>query len=283
MKSHSLWTASTRSRVTRAFAVAKTGEADASATSSVGSNTSTSLPWAQTFETPLFFHRVYAEMAKFWDLPKPVRERIYRLHLVDHEPITTTKHMSRVGQREIDWRNPHRNFVPPICSVSLKAEKEAAPIYYGENHFSFSTCASGIFQFTAVTYTRHLRLMRKVTCGWPGETAREMFLEIARMKGLQELNISVDEKDMVYTMLHARYHRQRSSFSDEPTPQQQLAILRHPGMTGLLSISGVREVRFLQRTTPAGHKSGGPIPNGVLETLIKPKIMASKRARANIR
>src|ERR1700753_3109740 len=93
-----------------------------------------------------FFHNcpqsLEFKMANFWDLPKHVRERIYRLHLVYDEPITPDEHDHLVkydsSQTYAAKTSREPKYMPPVFHISTKAEKEVAPIYYGENHFELS-------------------------------------------------------------------------------------------------------------------------------------------------
>lgn len=66
----------------------------------------------------------------------------------------------------------------------------------------------------------------------------------------------------------------------KPGPHYQTAILRHPGMTGLLALSGIPYVEFIKRRALFNDELiGGPIPGGILETEIMRKITAPKDAR----
>lgn len=214
-------------------------------------------------------------MANFWDLPKDVRKKIYRLHLVREDPVTLEEHADATDF--CDYSTSSHRRMPHICFVSHKAEKEATPVYYGENHFDLASAAAS---FGWQTYTRHMRLIRRLTCTWPKINAHDAFLAVARMKRLEELCIRVDEVSMVEDRLKDRHFRQDWKCSD-PTPQQQLAILRHPGMTGLLTIQGVPHVEFIKSHNWRGDEVGGPIPGGILETQIKPKLMSPKAAKAH--
>lgn len=78
----------------------------------------------------------------FFDLPKDIRERIYRLHLVHDEPLTLAKHEAAATHKEkkknykaqqYHWYLTKKNRrMPPLLAVSKKVEKETAKIYYGE-------------------------------------------------------------------------------------------------------------------------------------------------------
>lgn len=178
--------------------------------------------------------------------------------------------------------------MPAICLVSTRAEREAAGIYYGENHFVFGLTKSGrdsrVLTFAAETWTRHLRLIRQVTyqCAdpysWVGPGfgfAGESFTEISRFKNLEELNIRVDENAMIRRMLVSRRHVQCSP-RRPMTLQDGVALLRHPGMNGLLKMSGIPAVNFVKAFDDSGTEVGGPIPGGYLESVIRPRLEAAK-------
>jgi hypothetical protein len=74
-------------------------------------------------------------MAKFWDLPKPVREQIYRLHLVQEDPVDLKNFDAACGRNWTSiWPESHRKS-PRLLEVCKKTEREAAGIYFGENTF----------------------------------------------------------------------------------------------------------------------------------------------------
>lgn len=212
-------------------------------------------------------------MASFWELPRPLREKIYRLHLVHEKPVDHDEHRRRTNQPGCGRNDKN---LPAICLVSTKAEKEAAPIYYGENHFEISRLSC----FAYWTFPRHLRLIRRLTFVWyesysTTTGAGDNFQVISRMKGLNELYVRVHERQMIQSMMPTRHNRQ-SYYCRSPSAQQQLAVLRHPGMNALLSLSGLRHVEFLKALDSRGQEyvDSGPIPGGILETYVKPKITA---------
>ena len=212
-------------------------------------------------------------MTDFNDLPKAIRERIYALHLIQDEPITSEQHRKLI-KHNYDYRNYRQRFMPPLLTLSHKIEKEAAPFYYAMNHFVF-TEAHETWSMGSDTWPRHLRLITKVTFTWSvyGAYATEAFNNLARMKGLQELYIRVDEKEMLKRMLLRRSSHQRFGWKD-PTLQQQMTILQFPGMVGLFRLLGIRHVRFIKELDGRGGEVGGPIPGGVLETEVARKVMS---------
>lgn len=216
-----------------------------------------------------------ADMANFWDLPKPVREKIYRMHLVRDGPIAREKHL-RIVKHTWDRRQYQRHFMPPLLCVSKRFDKEAAAIYYGENHFVFEP-VNEAWLFAHVTFPRHLRLIRKVTCAWQSTESREGFLAIARMKGLQELFIRVNEGLMVRQAIGSRHIRQILIPDEELTPQHHLALIRHPGMSAVLSLSGIPHVQFMKAIGWDKSEIGGSIQGGFLETYVLPRITGSNQ------
>lgn len=233
-------------------------------------------------------------MATFMDLPRDVREKIYRLHLVYEEPITNDKHHTIV--RHNSWKRP-KNCTPALFEVTTKIEKEAAPIYYGENHFDLGEVYhfDSICKFFKITPRRHLKFLRSITCTWAPTSGpwtyrtvsdygghgfvRGNFQRLSTLKNLVELNIRVDEADIIKNMRIGRATRQHHHLrdSEDLTPQESLAIFRFPSVSGLLSISGIPNVKFIEREKePGGEKYGGMIPGGPLETHILPRLKGSQ-------
>ncbi|KAI5362462.1 hypothetical protein Slin15195_G061190 [Septoria linicola] len=221
-------------------------------------------------------------MANFWDLHRDVRDQIYRLHLVHKDPVDRAKH-SRLC-REPD--EPYsRKRMPPLLKVSKRTEKEAASIYYGENRFELRGMEA--YWLTEWTCPRHYRLIRRVSCDWdPEEKSMSWHFEsLAKLKGLVELNMRVDEGKMVDKCLESRGGPRRWNDSRDDqgyTAQEQLAIYRFPGMLGLLSLKGINAVNFVKRLDRNRHEIGGPIPGGVLLTRVLPQITAPKALKKNV-
>lgn len=208
-------------------------------------------------------------MPDFWNLPRKVRDKIYRMHLVFQDPVSSTEHDNMC--RGSPWRKES----PSLLRVSDKMDREAAPIYYGENHFVYRHLNIAVMIYFAAP--RHVRLIKRITCDWNPDVngVSYAFEAIARLKGLEELNIRVDERKMVFAGICKRDVRQRYSHpseKDEYSAQEQLAIYRYPGMSGLLSLRGIPTLNFLKRMNAANKEIGGPIPNGVLLTQVLPKV-----------
>ena len=105
-------------------------------------------------------------MANFWDLPKPVREQIYRPHLVQVELVDLNDFDAacRGNENSIwDYSDPLRR-VPRLLQVCKKTEREAAGIYFGENTFIWKR-PHDVYQWKYKLWPRHLRLIRSLTIG----------------------------------------------------------------------------------------------------------------------
>jgi len=163
--------------------------------------------------------------------------------------------------------------------VSKRIEKEAAEIYYGEDRFKLKDVCN-VDCFAGEIWLRHLRKIRTVTCTWDESTtgATNGFQALARMTSLAELVIRTDEKKMLQKMLYSEKRHQRTVLK-EPTPQQQLLILQFPGMRALLSLSGLRRMKFAKKYNNKGIAYGGPIPGGVLQTQVAAKLRKSREGK----
>ncbi|KAM3416663.1 hypothetical protein BST61_g8254 [Cercospora zeina] len=211
-------------------------------------------------------------MPDFWDLPRKVRDKIYRMHLVHDGPVTEDAHDKMCRNRKALGYRPQQ--MPMILHVSPRADREAAPIYYGENHFVFSGLNVNGLAYRSLP--RHIRLVHTVTCDWNPDRSGVSFAfeSIAKLRGLRELNMRVDEKSMVQQALNSRDKRPHyAKIAGEPSAQEQLALYRFPGISGLLTLKGIPNVNFIPRQV-SGKDSGGPIAGGVLLTQIRPRITA---------
>ncbi|KAI7362321.1 hypothetical protein KC354_g7383 [Hortaea werneckii] len=217
-------------------------------------------------------------MANFNSLPKAIRERIYELHLTQEEPISLERYRYLV-QDDLYTRDGRR--MPALLQVSRKIEKEAAPFFYAKNDFEFGFLA-GITYFAALSWPRHRHLIRRLTVTWRWRDfgASECFRSLASMRNLDELFIRVDEEEMLLKMLNKSNFHHTLVFDPRSTPQENLAMLRHPGLVGLLKLR-VPKVRFIELADD-GDMRGGPIPGGVLETIIAPKVMGSKSTEKRV-
>ncbi|KAI7246161.1 hypothetical protein KC343_g7820 [Hortaea werneckii] len=218
-------------------------------------------------------------MANFNSLPKAIRERISELHLTQEEPISFKRYTELVGvDRHCRWG---KRTMPALLQVSRKIEKEAAPFFYAKNHFEFSSLAD-IINFANLSWPRHRHLIRKFTVQWMqwDMAASECFSSLASMRNLEELFIRVDEQEMILNMVNKSNPHQTFGYGPPSTAQQNLTMLRHPGVVGLLKLR-IPKVRFIELVDEWGL-TGGPLPGGVLETIIAPKVMGSKTTEKRV-
>lgn len=222
-------------------------------------------------------------MANFWDLPRPVRDKIYRMHLVQEEPITLAEHEAFVKHTFSKGR-----IMPAVLQLSKKAEREAAAIYYGENHFELADVCD-VRRLSGSIWPRHFKLIRRITLSWTSQGvndtyghyggAGDNFARLAGMKGLHNLTIRLDEESILQHMNISREvrHRRFSPTADDLSQQQHLAVLRLPGMSGLLLLSNIRHVTFRRLVDKTGEEYGGLVPGGPFETQILPRLRAPKQ------
>lgn len=93
-------------------------------------------------------------MPTFWDLPKPVRENIYRLRFVTKGPITFEGFPIHCGA-VYDEKEEMDPVVPLLFKLCPKLEKEASHICFGENFFWFEN-TDGIRKLTQCLRPRHV-------------------------------------------------------------------------------------------------------------------------------
>jgi hypothetical protein len=225
-------------------------------------------------------------MANFWDLPKDVRERIYRLHLVQADPIDLDEFLASCEGDPVPlWRRGQHRGMPKLLHVCKKTEREAAGIYFRENTFTWCRPQDS-YQWKFRLWPRHIRLIRKVTIdGWAdpdeyGKGYNEGFRLLASLKGLQELTVKVDEQAALEQKL-ARHPTIKWHSSLGLSPQLQLQVLHFGGVYGLRSLTNIPHVEF-QPLTKQGrerHGDSGAILGGVLDTLVKRDITRPLRSR----
>lgn len=70
-------------------------------------------------------------MTNFWDLPKPVREKIHRMHLVRKAPLKYKAFKAFCGCKDTnDYGQDVGKTMPRLLQVSRKFEKEGMYIQY---------------------------------------------------------------------------------------------------------------------------------------------------------
>jgi hypothetical protein len=219
----------------------------------------------------------FLSMANFWDLPKHVRERIYRLHLVKESPIDIEDFMASCEDDLGPYWNTKRAHrgMPKLLHVSKRTEREAAGIYFRENTFAWSTPWDS-HQWKFRLWPRHIVLIRKIIIdGWVhperfGKGYNADFRLLKSLKGLEELTLKVDErKALEEGLAHHPTIKWHSSLGC--SPQLQLQVLHFCGVYGLRSLTNIPRLDF-QPLTKEGrelHGDSGAIPGGVLDTLVR--------------
>ena len=235
-------------------------------------------------------------MKTIWDLPKPVREKIYRLNLVaEEQPVDFEAYKKTCGYTEdaddMDWdtKKPARLKCPDLLRVSCKMEREASPIYFGENTFCmWSPDALSVWKRFAAP--RHVKQIRKVAMrNWTvfdGGEADAAFKTMNTLPKLESLTFCVKEEEQLRTVLTSRQYRPAHRIlswheSLGLGPQVNLQSLRLRGMNGLRSLRGLREVKFVKDLNVSSDDSSnvGSIPGGIFETVVKKEIMQPRSSK----
>jgi hypothetical protein len=242
-------------------------------------------------------------MPNFWDLPKAVRKRIYRLHLLQNDPVTYDDFKEICGCTQPDDRllkELHGNrrcetkLMPNLLQAARKIDREASQIYYGKNSFTLFR-PSEIAQWQKRLWRRHLNLIQSVvvefweSVPWKLPSGRMApynpkydadFRMIGGLKSLQNLTIMVDEKAVLDAILEASPNIEWHS-SLGYGPQINIKLLNFSGMTRLRSIRGLRHLDFLRVDTPSTQipKEQGSVDGGLLETTIRQEVMLPRSAK----
>jgi len=236
-------------------------------------------------------------MKTFWNLPKPVREKIYRLALIEEEqPVDFAAYKKTCGYTEenaddmdCDTKKPAKLKCPDLLQVSRKVEREAAPIYFGENTFClWSPEALGVWK--RFTLLRHIKQIRKVALwSWSelkGVPADSAFKAFATLPKLESLTLCIVEEEKLKAMLTT--HEQRPAhrtLSWHPSiglgPQVNMQLLRLPGVGGFRSLRGLRGVKFVKDLNVSSDDPDnlGSMPGGFLETVARKEIMQPRSSQ----
>lgn len=221
-------------------------------------------------------------MANFWDLPKPVREQIYRLHLVQEDPVHLREFEASCGGFRSFWGDSRqRRGIPHLLQVCKRTEREAATIYFSENTFIWRSPKES-WQWKYRLWPRHLALTRKVILdGWEhpeeyGKGYNDGFRNLASFRGVESLIIKVDEH--IALEKHLSHHptiKWHSSLG--LSPQLHLQTLHFCGIYGLKTLVKIPQVEFppLTKAGRERHGDSGAIPGGVLDTLVRREIARS--------
>jgi hypothetical protein len=228
-------------------------------------------------------------MANFMDLPKAVREKIYRLHLVaDEQPVDFRAYKRFCGYRS--WggdddpatrlQNGETLKIPALLHVNSIIEQEASPIYYGENTFALTEPES-LDVWKKFMFPRHLRHISKlVLLEWcspmPG-IANRAVLQLWKCFKLQSLTIMINEEDEVKKLLFGDVVFRCGGWSGVG-PQINLQLLRLEGMHALKAVHGVQKLRFIKPGSAFDSeqaKDVGSLPGGLLESIKRDMVQRS--------
>lgn len=220
-------------------------------------------------------------MTNFLDLPKVVRETIYRLHLVREGSITWTEFHNDSTHVDSHYYCCLGKRVQHLLHSHHTIDKEAAPIYFGENSFDMLGLRE-LNYFITELQPRHYRRIRSLTVRWDGFTHRcaETFRLIGRLGELQQLRIHVDEENWIGQEIcqrpNLRWHESLGL-----SQQLHLLLLHRVGMNGLRDIRKIAELQFLKFKPTAGDDpdAGGAIAGGCLETFVRQEINGHERKR----
>ena len=227
-------------------------------------------------------------MANFWDLPKPVRERIYRLHLVQDGPIDLDTFEASCGEHlKPTWSDDRsaRRGMPQLMQVCKRTERETAGIYFSENTFIWKRPIEAWSWKTRI-WPRHLNLIRKVIIdNWAepqeyGGGYNEPFRLLRYFRGLEALVLKVDEMTALEKrLLHHPTINWHSSLGC--SPQIQLQSLHFSGIQGLRTLRNIPQVEFPPMTEEGRKRHGdsGAIEGGVLDTLVRRDMMRPQRVQ----
>jgi hypothetical protein len=150
--------------------------------------------------------------------------------------------------------------------VSPKADREASPIFFGENTFQLDACYD-ISKFLFKIYPRHAKLLHKLVLHWDLDRSyvwySEEFPKLARFESLSLLTVEVDERKWLSHELKHRADEMRWHESLGFSNQVQHKAYFMPGMTAFRSLSSVRVELPLSI-------EGGPLSSAVKAELRKP-------------
>ena len=228
-------------------------------------------------------------MTNFWDLPKLVRERIYRLHLVQEDPVDLDRFEAHCGEDFPPlWSTRNRGSlrgIPQLLKVCKKTEREAAGIYFSENTFVFRKPWE-VRAWKVRLWPRHLSIVRSLVIeGWVdpenhGGGYNECFRLLASFKGLKVLTLKVNEQMCLEKKL-----RRHPTIKWHPSlglgSQLQLQTLHFDGIQGLKSLTNIPRIEFTPLTEEGRkcHSDSGALDGGVLDLLVRRDVTQSPRSQ----
>jgi hypothetical protein len=232
-------------------------------------------------------------MPTFWDLPRDVRDKIYRFNLVQEAAIDVDGFKAACSGLEAVSRSYYRFSTrgkPYLFHFGTRAEEEAAGIFFGENTFLLDS-PHKIDLWKSMIWPRHLKLIRKVRVrGWDaphlhGTGYNDSFRVLGTLKSLNALTLEIDEQKSLERLLD-RHATIKWHASLGLSPQLHLQALNLIGIQGLLSLRNVRLIDFLPPTPASGsatgsdrHSDRGDIVGGFLDTTLRYEIKRPAKRR----
>ncbi|KAI9717117.1 MAG: hypothetical protein M1812_004865 [Candelaria pacifica] len=173
-------------------------------------------------------------MFPFLDLPKNVREKIYRCHL--NLPAKTI--IPRFSQ---EINNHTLQSLAPLLLLCKQTSTEALPLLYGETFFEFWSTGT-LHDFLRSVSLQYRRQIRKLSFHYCGQKINQSFILLKQLKGLRELHILLNE-DLYRSFDTPRSALSRCIVPDMIIPQLGLKALLAPGMDTLRALRGLTSVR----------------------------------------
>lgn len=199
-------------------------------------------------------------MANIWDLPKSIRERIYRLHLVQEQPVSRRDftQLCGNGRRLCSCSECVVKMMPCLLQADRKLERETANIFFGENTFEVSEPRE-LDHWVRLVHKRHYNRMRKILLKFTRLVPRtsaayneSSLRKLGAMRGLKNLTVGLDEQKAIEAMLTRKGSTIQWHKSLGYGPQVQLHLLHLDGMHVLRAMRGLQHVEF----TSPGQQPG---------------------------
>ena len=239
-------------------------------------------------------------MKGFYDLPNTVREKIYRMHLVQDNHVKFSEFKAICNCSDDDEKSNKKppRIMPSLLRLSRKIELEgksgdfpskfarsdkltfspASPIYFGENVFEMEGW-KGIQHWLRRLWPRHAQQIRKVILAEWGACRPQFgylyFYDFKRLKllrMLQSLVMVVDENKLLRLQLDKLRRTNKWHDGLELGPRVYLQMMHIEGMASLRALRGLQNVEFRH---PDPTEQQGSISGGFLETVVKREIMQS--------
>jgi hypothetical protein len=221
-----------------------------------------------------------AIMPTFWDLPRNVRDKIYRFSLVQEGVIDPDDFKKACGIKS-DWWLRERG-MPFLLQLCERTEQEAAEIFFGENTFFARITETHVWH--GMIYPRHFKLIRKFSVGgwdWPetyGPGYTSGFRMLRSFKSLDTVTVTINEQESLEDLLSHRstikWHKSLGL-----SPQLHLKVLNFNGIPGLRSLRNIYRINFksksLRQRTATGDGDEferGDIVGGFLDTTLRQEI-----------